>query len=171
MAHLQNGLKATKIKASIEFSLTAEFNEFSVKNICHYNKRAQTCHPTTSCVRDQDATTAPARHMWETGSLNWPQFMLQWFIRFPEVTEFSEFLFQLEKTPMERRQKFEVARSVTESERVCPQVYSHFIGFVFHGYRCVHKTEAKNLQFNCLNFEPSLADLGIMSSFFSKKWK
>ena len=34
--------------------------------------------PATSCVRDQDATTAPARHMWETGSLNWVQFMLQW---------------------------------------------------------------------------------------------
>ena len=58
---------------------------------------AQTCHPATSCVRDQDATTAPARYMWETGSLNWAQFILQWFIRFPE---FSEFLFHLGKTPM-----------------------------------------------------------------------
>ena len=30
--------------------------------------------------------------MWETGSLNWAQFMLQWFIRLPEFefTEFSE---------------------------------------------------------------------------------
>ena len=35
----------------------------------------------TSCVRNQYATTAPARHMWEKGSLNWAQFMLQWFIR------------------------------------------------------------------------------------------
>ena len=57
---------------------------------CHYIKRAWTCHPATSCVRGQDHTTVPARHMWETGSLNWAQFMLQWFIRFPE---FSEFLF------------------------------------------------------------------------------
>ena len=46
--------------------------------------------PATSCVRDQDATTAPARHMWETGSLNWAQFMLQWFINFTEFTEFSK---------------------------------------------------------------------------------
>ena len=40
------------------------------KNICCYCKRARTCHPTTSCVRDQDDTTTPARHMWETRSLN-----------------------------------------------------------------------------------------------------
>ena len=53
-------------------------------------RRTRTSHTATSCVRDQDATTAPARHMWETGSLNWAQFMLQWFIRFPEFTEFSE---------------------------------------------------------------------------------
>ena len=33
------------------------------KNICHYSKRAQTCHTATSCVRDQNATTAPVRHV------------------------------------------------------------------------------------------------------------
>ena len=56
----------------VEFILNAftEFSKFSDKNICHYSKRARTCQPTTSCVRDQDATTAPARHMLETGSLN-----------------------------------------------------------------------------------------------------
>ena len=50
---------------TFEFSLNVftEFAEFSDKNICHYNKRAQTCHPATSCVRDQDAITVPARHM------------------------------------------------------------------------------------------------------------
>ena len=53
--------------------------------------------PATPCVRNQDATTVPSRHMWETGSLNWAQFMLQWFIRFPE---FSEFLYHLRKTPL-----------------------------------------------------------------------
>ena len=49
----------------VEFSLNVftEFVKFSDKNICHYSKGAQTCHPATSCVRDQDATTAPARHM------------------------------------------------------------------------------------------------------------
>ena len=39
----------------VEFSLNV-FTEFA-------EKRTQTCHPATSCVRDQDATTAPARHM------------------------------------------------------------------------------------------------------------
>ena len=32
----------------------------------------------TSCVRAQHATTVPAEYMWETGTLNWTQFMLQW---------------------------------------------------------------------------------------------
>ena len=59
---------------------------------CTCYLRAQTCHPATSCIRDQDATTAPATHMWERGSLNWVQFMLQWLIRFLEFAEFSEFL-------------------------------------------------------------------------------
>ena len=49
------------------------------QKICQCSKRAQTCHSATSCVRVQDATTVPARHMWETGSLNQAQFiMLQW---------------------------------------------------------------------------------------------
>ena len=57
----------------MEFSLNGftEFAEFSDKNVCYYSKRAWTCHPATSCVRDQDATTAPARHRWEAASLNW----------------------------------------------------------------------------------------------------
>ena len=56
----------------IEFSLNVftEFSKFSDKNICHYRKRALACHSATSCVRDQDATTGPARHMLEKGSLN-----------------------------------------------------------------------------------------------------
>ena len=44
----------------------------------------------TSYVRAQDAATAPARHTWETGSLNWVQFMFQWFIRFSEFNEFNK---------------------------------------------------------------------------------
>ena len=55
--------------------------------------------PATPCARDQDPTTAPARHVWKTGSLNWPWFVLQWFIRFLEFTEFS---FHFGKTPMNR---------------------------------------------------------------------
>ena len=38
-----------------------------------------------------------ARHVWETVSLNWLQFILQWFIRF---VEFGELLFHLRTTPM-----------------------------------------------------------------------
>ena len=45
--------------------------------------------PATSCVRDQGATTVPARHMWKTASLNWAQFIFQWFIRFTEFNESS----------------------------------------------------------------------------------
>ena len=65
--------------------------EFS-KNISHYSKGTQTCHSATSCVKDKDDTKTLARHMWETGSLNWAQFMLQWFIRFPEFNGSSESL-------------------------------------------------------------------------------
>ena len=46
--------------------------------------------PTMSCVRYQDAITIPARQ-WKTGSFNWAQFMLQWFIRSHELAEFTEF--------------------------------------------------------------------------------
>ena len=86
----------------IEFSLNVfiEFLEFSDKNVWHYSKRARTCQSATSFVRDQHATPAPARQMWEPGSLNWAQFMLQWLTRFPEFAEFSEFLFHLGKTPI-----------------------------------------------------------------------
>ena len=73
--------------------------EFSDKYICHYSKRARTCHPATSRVRDQDATTVPARHMRETVSLNLVQFILQWFIKF---AEFSEFLFHSGENPLDR---------------------------------------------------------------------
>ena len=56
--------------------------------------------PVIFCGRVQDATIVSTRHMWDEGSLNWLQFMLQWFIRFPEFAEFTEFLFHLGKTPM-----------------------------------------------------------------------
>ena len=46
--------------------------------------------PTTSCTRDRDDITVPWKHRWQRGSLNWPWFMPQWFIGFPEFTEFSE---------------------------------------------------------------------------------
>ena len=62
-----------------------------------YSKIARIFHPTISCVMDCDATTAPARHMWQTQSSNRLQFMPDRFIRFPEFIEFSEFFFHLGK--------------------------------------------------------------------------
>ena len=63
--------------------------------------------PATSCAR------APARHMWDTGSLNWPQFMLHWSIRFPK---FSEFLFHLERT-VQRHLKFHTVNVYENNSR------------------------------------------------------
>ena len=54
--------------------------------------------PANSCIRHQNASTAPAIHICETGSLNWPQFMLQWYIGSPEFTEFP---FNLGKIPID----------------------------------------------------------------------
>ena len=76
------------------FSLNSA--QFSDRNICHYSKRAWTCHLLHK--GDQDATTTSARRLWERGSLNGAQFMLQWFVQFPEFAEFTEFPFNLGKT-------------------------------------------------------------------------
>ena len=54
----------------------------------------------TSSVKDQDASTAPTRHMSETGSLNCLQSMLLWFITFPGLTDF---LPNLGKSPFDRK--------------------------------------------------------------------
>ena len=63
--------------------LNTAVNNFGSKFIgvfpkCFHRIQWQKClltvkgfEPATSCVRDQGVTTAPARHMWETGSLNW----------------------------------------------------------------------------------------------------
>ena len=53
---LQYGGKIT------QFSLNV-FTEFRDKNICHYSCTVKGLKPATSCTRDQDATTVPARHM------------------------------------------------------------------------------------------------------------
>ena len=81
-------------------SLMEFFAEFSDKNICSYSKRARTCHSATSCVRDQHATTAPARHMWETGSFNQAQFMLHWLSVPLNSLNSVKVLLHLGKTPI-----------------------------------------------------------------------
>ena len=60
-----------------------------------FSKRTKTCYPATTCVKDQHATTVPGRHMWETGSLNWAN-----FISLPEFAEFIEILLSWVKTPL-----------------------------------------------------------------------
>ena len=75
------------------------FTEFSDTNICRYRKRARTCHTATSCVRDQHATPAPARHMWETVSLNQAQLMLHWLPISLNSLNSVKVLLHLGKTP------------------------------------------------------------------------
>ena len=67
---------------------------------CRYSKRIRTCHSATSFVRDQDATSAPARHMWETGILSQTQFMLQWLSVSLNSLNPVKVLFHLGKTRM-----------------------------------------------------------------------
>ena len=54
-------------------NVCTEFNEFGVITVKGLEPATQ-----SPLVRDQGATTVPARHMLETGSLNQGQFMLQW---------------------------------------------------------------------------------------------
>ena len=86
-----------KCNDRIEFSLNVftEISEFSDK-IYYVSKRL--FEPATSLWCNWIANTATARHRWQRGSLNWTQFMLQWFIRFPEFAGFTEFLIHLGKT-------------------------------------------------------------------------
>ena len=84
---------------TIEFSLNV-FTEFAESVIKIFVIIVKGLKPAISCIRDQDASKTPARHMCETWSLNTPHFMLQWFIRFTEFAEFTEFPFNLRKTPL-----------------------------------------------------------------------
>ena len=54
--------------------------------------------PATSCVKTK--MLPQRRQDTGTASLNWAQFMLHWFITFPEFAEFTEFPINSEKTPM-----------------------------------------------------------------------
>ena len=51
----------TGLEATMEFFLNV-ITEFSGKNICHYNKGLE---PAISCLRDQDASTAPADRIFQ----------------------------------------------------------------------------------------------------------
>ena len=89
LLQLVNILTSQQLNFSqLRLSKFVKFVEFSEKI---FVITVQGLEPAISCVRDQDATSVSARHIWETGSLNWTQFMFQWFIRFPEFAEFAEF--------------------------------------------------------------------------------
>ena len=82
---------------TFEFPLVFSLNSANsvTKLFVIYSKRVRTCH--LLCNRPGCYHSAGKTYMWEMGPLNWPQFMLQWLIRFPE---FAEFLFHLENTPL-----------------------------------------------------------------------
>ena len=65
-----------------------EFSEFNIKNICHYSKMARTSH--LLCKRSVCYHSASKTQVAERIHPPPPQFMLQWFIRFPEFIEFKE---------------------------------------------------------------------------------
>ena len=69
---------------SFSLNVFTEFTEFRDKKNCHFSKSAQTCHPATSCLRDQNATTVPDKIFKLT------PFLASVIIRFPEFVEFSE---------------------------------------------------------------------------------
>ena len=58
---IQNENETFRHQMGVFRKCSTEFSEFSDKNICHYNKKR--LEPVTFCVRDQDASTAPARHV------------------------------------------------------------------------------------------------------------
>ena len=78
-----------QIRSSLlEFSINVSLNSLNsvTKNICHYSKRTRTCH--LLCKRPGCYHSASKTHM--RGSLNWAQFMLQWFIRFLAFAESTD---------------------------------------------------------------------------------
>ena len=91
MLHMYINIGGTwhKIRGTMEFFLNVftEFDEFIDKSYLSLKG----LEPAISCVRNQDVATVPSIHMWGTGSLNWAQIMLQWFIRFSEFVEITGF--------------------------------------------------------------------------------
>ena len=109
---------------------------FSLNSVTEYlslqKKGSYPCQPATSCVRDQDATTVPAWHMWETGSLNWAQFMLQWLSDSLNSPNLVKVTLHLGKTPM---CWCVVPNTGIHSTRMQAKI---FISFELHGCRHVN---------------------------------
>ena len=82
----------------------ATYPSFFSNELCRSYKICRACkvitvfEPVSFCVRDQHAASAPGRHR---GSSNGPKFMLQWFIWFPELTEFCETSALLRQNPID----------------------------------------------------------------------
>ena len=92
-------------KVNYKFTFVSDIIEFfqnvfnSVTKIFFVNVKTL-FEPGTSVARDRSVTTEPLIHRQQRRFLNWYESMLQWFIRFPELAEFTEFPFYLGKTPL-----------------------------------------------------------------------
>ena len=121
------------------------FHWIQWQQICHYSKRARTYHSATFCARDQDANTAPARHMWETRSLNQAQFMLQWLSVSLNSLNSVKVLLHLGKTPLCRLGLKNVIPSGNRTRA------SYIFWFQIQHYPFwANLASATSMQFNCL---------------------
>ena len=68
-----------------------------LKNISHFLMTVWVTKDPTGQALD---TKKPLVKALGKKELNWPWSMLQWFIRFPDFTEFTELMFRLKKTPL-----------------------------------------------------------------------
>ena len=88
----------------------------------------------------------PCYHRGKGPSLYWSQFMLQWFIRFREVVEFTEFLFHLEKTEVNSPLEENCAQILLRNtKRFQMQYFSH------HSWTCASIGNWRNLDCDMMN--------------------
>ena len=75
---LYQPIRTPEILKYCEISWDFTKKYFHLKSNAVYNSSAKKGLKSAAfCVRDQDATTVPETHMWEIGSSNGDQFMLQ----------------------------------------------------------------------------------------------
>ena len=121
------------------------------KNIL--NKKIIRTWSTTWEKKRAGFTTETERHLYQRGSSNWPQFMLQWLMRFPEFAQFTEFEFQSGKLHYTfHNQSWEVYKNsaftwwiqdVLLSNTDCPLWFLRRKGFGFCHWNFWNKVVAK----------------------------
>ena len=117
-------------------------------------------------------TTETERHLYQRGSSNWPQFMLQWFVRFPEFAQFTEFPLQSGKPHYTfHNQSWVVSKNsafsgwiqdVLLSNTDCSVWFLRRKGFGFN-FRSVFPLINYSLPISLLNWRKTIID-------FSLKW-